>query len=224
MITALAWSPTRPVLAVAGYSGLVQLWRLDGTPRPVRSLTGLHAVPGAPEAIQALTFSPDGQLLAAGDSSRTGTQGIAGADLGNYDEHFAALAIWQVSNGKLVVPKGLGVGPGRSGALTFSRDGKLLAASRPDGSVLILNPTAGQVRQTVRPLGADEGANETVSLAFAPNGTLVTGTHDRGGSWSLWRSHPPRSWNGPGLRPRFMITEAFTRWVGCITNPVLRSV
>ena len=81
MITALAWSPTRPVLAVAGYSGLVQLWRVDGAPRLARSLTGLYAVPGAPEAIQALTFSPDGQLLAASDSSRTDTQGIMGAVL-----------------------------------------------------------------------------------------------------------------------------------------------
>jgi WD40 repeat protein len=195
MITALAWSPTRPVLAVAGYSGLVQLWRVDGPPRPVRSLTGLHAVPGAPEAIQALTFSPDGQLLAASDSSRTGTQGIAGADLGNYDAHFAALAIWRASTGKLVVPKDLGVGPGLSGALTFSRDGKLLAASRPDGSVLILNPTAGQVRQTVRPLGADEGADETVSLAFAPNGTLVTGT--RGGIIQLWNPVSGHQLAGP---------------------------
>ena len=78
MVTALAWSPTRPVLAVAGYSGLVQLWRVDGTPRLARSLTGLNAVPGAPEAIQALTFSPDGQFLAASDSSRTDTQGFAG--------------------------------------------------------------------------------------------------------------------------------------------------
>ena len=147
MVTALAWSPTRPVLAVAGYSGLVQLWHVDGTPQLARSLTGLSAVPGAPEAIQALTFSPDGQLLAASDSSRTDTQGIVGANLGQYDLHFAALAIWRASNGNLVVPKDLGTGPGLSGALAFSRDGKLLAASRPDGSVLILDPTTGQVRQ-----------------------------------------------------------------------------
>ena len=53
MVTALAWSPTRPLLAVAGYSGLVQLWRVDGTPRLARSLTGLHAVPGQ-NAIRAL--------------------------------------------------------------------------------------------------------------------------------------------------------------------------
>ena len=181
MVTALAWSPTRPVLAVAGYSGLVQLWRVDGTPRLARSLTGLHAVPGAPEAIQALTFSPDGRLLAASDSSRTDTQGIAGVILTQYGTHFAALAIWRASNGQLVVPQiGLGTGPGRSAAVAFSRDGKLLAASRPDGSDLVVDPATGQVRQTLHPLGADE----TVSLTFAPSGTLATGT--RGGIAQLW--------------------------------------
>jgi len=180
MITALAWSPTRPILAVAGYSGLVQLWRVDGPPRLARSLTGLHAVPGAPEAIQTLTFSPNGQILAASDSSRTDTQGVLGANLTQNGAHFAALAIWRASNGKLVMPKDLGTGAGLSGALAFSRDGKLLAASRPDSSDLILDPATGQVRRTLHPLGADE----TVSLAFAPNGTLATGT--RGGIVQLW--------------------------------------
>ena len=181
MITALAWSPTRPILAVAGHSGLVQLWRVDGPPRLARSLTGLHAVPGAPEAIQALTFSPDGQLLAASDSSRTDTRGIAGTNLTQYGIQFAALAIWRASSGTLVVPQiDLGTGQGLAGALAFSRHRKLLAASRPDSSVLILDPATGQVRQRVHPLGADE----TVSLAFAPNGTLATGTG--GGIVQLW--------------------------------------
>ena len=180
MVTALAWSPTRPVLAVAGYSGLVQLWHVDGTPQLARSLTGLSAVPGAPEAIQALTFSPDGQLLAASDSSRTDTQGIVGVNLTQNGTHFAVMAIWRASNGNLVMSKDLGTGPGLSGALAFSRDGKLLAASRPDGSDLIIDPTTGQVRRTLHPFGADE----TVSLAFAPDGALATGT--RGGIVQLW--------------------------------------
>jgi WD40 repeat protein len=181
MVTALAWSPTQPVLAVAGYSGLVQLWRVDGAPQLARSLTGLHQVPGAPEAIQALTFSPDGQFLAASDSSRTDTRGIVAAGLTHYGEHFAALAIWRASNGNLVVPQiDLGTGPGLYGALAFSRDGTLLAVSRPDGSVLVLDPTTGQARQTLHPLGADD----TVSLAFAPNRALATGT--QGGIVQLW--------------------------------------
>jgi WD40 repeat protein len=154
---------------------------VNGTPRLARSLTGLSAVPGAPEAIQALAFSPDGQLLAASDTSRTETRGIVGTDLTQYGGHFAALAIWRSSNGTLVVPQiDLGTGQVLAGALAFSRDGKLLAASRPDSDVLILDPATGQVRLRVHPLGADE----TVSLAFATNGTIATGT--RGGIVQLW--------------------------------------
>jgi WD40 repeat protein len=175
MITALAWSPTQPVLAVAGYSGHVQLWRVDGTPRPVRSLTGLL------DAIQALTFSHDGQLLAASDNSTPNEAVSETGTLAQYGKHAASLAIWRASNGRLVVGQTLlGAGPSPYGALAFSRQGKRLAASRPDGSVLILDPATGQFRQTMHPLGADE----TVSLAFAPNGTLATGT--RGGIVQLW--------------------------------------
>jgi DNA-binding SARP family transcriptional activator len=56
-VTALAWSPTRPELAVGGHSGLVQLWRVDRAPQLARTLTGLYPTPGGPEAIQGLSFS-----------------------------------------------------------------------------------------------------------------------------------------------------------------------
>jgi WD40 repeat protein len=148
----------------------------------VRPLNGLNAVPGAPEAIQALTFSPDGQLLTASDSSSTSNNVAAqyGA-LAQHANYVALLAIWRASNGRRLVPQSLlGAGPGPYGALAFSRDGKLLAASRPDGSDLIVDPRTDQVRQTIHPLGADE----TVSLAFTANRSLAIGT--RGGIVQLW--------------------------------------
>jgi WD40 repeat protein len=98
-----------------------------------------------------------------------------------------SLAIWRTSNGRLIAqPRDLGTGPDRYSALAFSRDGRLLAVSVPDtggdpiASDLILDSTTGQLRQTLQPLGADD----TVSLAFAPNGTLATGT--QGGIVQLW--------------------------------------
>ena len=70
VITALAWSPHAPELAVAGYSGVVQLWNVDGVPRLVRSLVGLEPrLPGLREAVQEVAFSPNGQTLAASDNT-----------------------------------------------------------------------------------------------------------------------------------------------------------
>ena len=181
-VTALAWSPTQPELAVAGDSGLVQLWRVNGTPRLERSLTGLHETPGSPEAIQALAFSPNGQLLAASDSSEAAEQQSGGGyPLALYGNRLAVLAIWRAANGRLVAPlRDLQTGPARYGALAVSHDGQLLAVSRPDGSDLVIDLKTGQVRRTLHPLGADD----TVSFAFAPNGTLATGTE--GGIVQLW--------------------------------------
>jgi WD40 repeat protein len=179
-VTALAWSPTRPELAVGGYSGLVQLWSVNGAPRLARTLSGLNPTPGAPEAIQALTFSPDGQLLAANDSSKPDERGSGGISLAHYGNLLASLAVWRTRNGTLIARRDLETGHGRYGALAFSRDSRLLAVSRPDGSDQILDARIGQVRQTLHPLGADD----TVSLAFGPNGTLATGT--QGGIVELW--------------------------------------
>lgn len=47
-------------------------------------------------------------------------------------------------------------------------------------SDVILDPTTGHVQETIKPLGGDD----TVSLAFAPNRTLATGT--QGGIVQLW--------------------------------------
>jgi DNA-binding SARP family transcriptional activator/WD40 repeat protein len=181
-ITALAWSPVGPELAVGGHSGLVQLWRVDGAPRLLRSLTGLQPlVARVPEAIQAVTFSPNGQLVAASDNNETVESPDLGA-LALYRTRLAVLAIWQADNGKLVrPPQELGTGAAQDGALAFSRDGRLLAASVPDGSDQVLDAASGQVRRTLHPLGGDD----TVSLAFAPNGTLATGT--QGGIVQLWK-------------------------------------
>lgn len=110
-ITALAWSPTQPEVAVAGYSGIAQLWRVDSVPRLARSLNGLQPISGLPEAVQALAFSPDGRLLAASNSSETAESPGAG-DLAHYGNRLLLLAIWRASNGKPAAPPfDLGTGP-----------------------------------------------------------------------------------------------------------------
>lgn len=171
VITALVWSPTAPQLAVGGSSGLVQLWRTDGTPRLARSLSGLQAVLGQPEAIQALAFSPDGHVIAASDTHKTLSLDNAGSSPGN--DRFSSLAIWRTSSGKLsAAPLDLGTGTARFDPLAFSPDGRLVAVTAPDGRDLVIDTATAHTRQTLRPTGGEF----TGSLAFAPDGTLATGT------------------------------------------------
>jgi DNA-binding SARP family transcriptional activator/WD40 repeat protein len=171
VITALAWSPTAPQLAVGGSSGLVQLWRTDGASRVARSLTGLQAVLREPEAIQALAFSLDGRLIAASDTHKTLSLDNAGSSPG--DDRFSSLAIWRTSTGKLIAaPRDLGTGTGGFDPLAFSPDDRRLAVTAPNGRDLVIDATTAQTQRTLQPTGGEF----TGSLAFAPDGRLATGT------------------------------------------------
>jgi WD40 repeat protein len=176
VITTLAWSRAAPELAVGGSSGLIQLWRTDGTPQLTRSLKGLQPVLGQPEAIQGLAFSRDGRLIAASDATNNGwTSSIADQD------RLSTLAIWHASSGKLsAAPLPLGTGPARFDPLAFSPDSRHVAVSTPDGRVLVVDANTAQTRQTLHPIGGDF----TGSLAFAPDGTLATGSLN--GIVQLW--------------------------------------
>jgi WD40 repeat protein/DNA-binding SARP family transcriptional activator len=180
VITALAWSPTGRQLAVAGFSGLVQLWNVNGTPRPMRSMVGLHPLSRLPEAIQAIAFSADGRFVAATDLNETpSSPGNNGGVLGR-------LTIWKVNTGTLAaVPRDLGVG--RAFPLASSPAGNLLALVTTDGGVLVLNIATGQARRTLHP------DDVVTSLAFGPDGTLATGTLS--GKVVLWK---PRSTDRAG--------------------------
>ena len=200
VITALAWSPARPELAVGGYAGHMQLWRVAGAPRLVRSLTGLPPIDGLPEAIQALAFSSDGRLLAASDSSES-VQSPGVGVVSRYGNRLSLLAIWRASNGTLLAPpQDLGIGSARYvGALAFSPDRTLLAVSAPDddghgnASVLMLDTATHRTRRALNPLGG--GDDGTVSLAFAPDGVLATGT--AGGILQLWNPTSGQQLAGP---------------------------
>jgi WD40 repeat protein len=165
---------------------------VSGTPRPARTLLGLHVLLGRPEAIQALAFSPDGSLLVASDRNETHPT----PDLPALPAAF--LATWRTDTGTLVGPPrelAVGAGTGRSDQLAFSPDGSLLAAGVPDGRVLVLQPASGTTTQTLSP---PSGAT---SVAFAPNGTLATGT--AAGTVDLWNPA-----TGQALAPALIAASA----------------
>ena len=83
------------------------------------------------------------------------------------------VAVWQTANGKVLWKRANRQGPADS--VAFSRDGKRLALGLEVGfgSVdQIVDATSGRVERLIRPLGGSASS----SLAFAPDGTLATGS------------------------------------------------
>jgi DNA-binding SARP family transcriptional activator/WD40 repeat protein len=171
-ITALAWSPAAEEIAVGGHSGLVELWSVSGAPRRLRSLVGLHAMFGQPEAIQSVAFSPDGRLVAASDEDIVGSsEGVGG------NTESVGVAVWRTASGALAfAPAWLDAEAADDAVTTgddlvaFAPAGRRLAISNVDGSIVVLNTRTGVTMQAVQaPAGA-------TALAFSPRGTLVAGT------------------------------------------------
>lgn len=173
-VTVLAWSPSGDELAVAGQSGLAQLWSTRGVPRLLRSLPGLGTNLGFPDAAQAITFSADGRLVGATAITLIGT----GAGRSTGEE--VTLGLWLAASGAPLASRddldgalntgtAHGAKPAGGALLAFSSSG-LLAISTPDGVIQIFDPLTGQVRQILN-IGAG-----TTALTFAPDGTLAVGT------------------------------------------------
>ena len=176
-ITALAWSHAGSELAVGADRGLVQLWDVSGTPHLVRALSTLRPTSRLPEAIQSIAFSADDRLIAAGDHTVSVRTNV---DIGS-------VAIWRTRTGAPVsAPLRLG---SAADDVAFSPDGRRLAVATGDvlagdGRVLMLDSSNGRQVRTIHPLEAGDGG--TTSLAFAPNGTLATGTS--AGVVQLWNA------------------------------------
>jgi DNA-binding SARP family transcriptional activator/WD40 repeat protein len=173
-VTALAWSPSGDELAIAGQSGLAQLWSMRGAPRLLHSLSGLGSDLGYPDAAQAIRFSADGRLVAATSVAQIGP----GGDGATGEQ--VTLGLWHAASGvpldslddlNSTLNNGTAHGAKPSGeALVAFSDSGLLAVSTPDGVIQVFEPMTAQVRRIV-----DTGAG-TSALTFAPDGTLAAGT------------------------------------------------
>ncbi|MEJ7616206.1 MAG: WD40 repeat domain-containing protein [Pyrinomonadaceae bacterium] len=136
----------------------MKLW--DATSRPEESLT----LKGHTHWIIAMTFSPDGRMLATGGNDMTGNCGIQPA---------AELATLKGHRGSFSV-------------VAFSPDGKTLATGSEDRTVRLWDTAAGRELATLR--GHGYGIS---SIAFSPDGkTLATASGDQTvKSWDVatWR-------------------------------------
>ena len=130
-ITALAWSPTQPELAVGDEHATVALWRVSGLPHLLRELTTLRVSAGMPEVVQSLSFSASGRSLAASDAIKSPWAAPRGR-----------VIVWRLPQGQVLSgPVNLAAVPN---AVAFSRDGRLLGVALADGRLIITDPHSGR--------------------------------------------------------------------------------
>lgn len=166
----MALSPAAPVLVTA-----TRMMRQRNQRFPIRiwdARTGrLSAtLTGHTRWIRALSFSPDGDVLASGDESKT-------------------IHLWDVKGGtRLATFK---VPTGGIYALAFSPNGNLLASGHSDGTIRLWDATKTEERwwdaigQYLPSLILNGHKAKVTRLAFSPDGkTLISGSRD--GTLRAW--------------------------------------
>jgi WD40 repeat protein/DNA-binding SARP family transcriptional activator len=190
-ITALAWSPAGSELAVGDGDNRLQLWDMSGAPHLLRTFTMAPPTRHVFGVIYSVAFSADGRLIAASDvGNNVDTETLNGRT-----------AIWRTRTG---TPVTTALQRGTSAnAVAFSPEGRALAVALTDGRVLLLDSSNGTRLRTIHPLTSDYGG--TTSLAFAPNGTLATGTN--AGVVQLWNPSTGASVGHPVLVAAASVTS-----------------
>ena len=158
-VPAVTFSPDGRNLAIGKRDNTVDLWDLAlGKTSNITSPSSK----GIPNCIHCLWYSPDGRMLAAGRNDST-------------------VLVWQMVPGKTLEPINLKFGGGIR-ALTFSRDGKYIAAR---GSLTPIKVWKVDTWQEVGDLR--KPTSMFPSLAFSPDGqSLAAGGKDNGISIFPW--------------------------------------
>ncbi|MDT5295174.1 MAG: hypothetical protein QOJ76_2054 [Acidobacteriota bacterium] len=164
-LSSVVFSPDGEVLATAAWDGAVKLWSTK-TGSLLRTITASASAPAS-----AVAFRPDGLALASAS-------------------HDGAVKLWDAATGRLVrtLARPLPALPDGSdnpksvlaNAVTFSPDGRAVAAGFSGGEVKVWDAPAGSLRATFKP-----GAFGFDSVAFAPDGLTLVGGDEAGGVY-VW--------------------------------------
>jgi WD40 repeat protein len=180
----LAWRPGQQQFASGSSDGQVRLWSSQGQPVQATQFAGF---------VSGLSWSPDGARLAVATTAGSGHlwlgSGAWPAQFPTQNYRYAAVA-WRPDGTVLAVAGGdsgvrldqaagppgstLGIS-GQTTALTWSPDGKLLAAGNRAGDVTVWTSTRQQHWTGRVPAGKDVN-----TLAWSPDGTVLAAGYEDG--------------------------------------------
>lgn len=152
----VAFSPNSSILATTGRDSTVRLW-------DVETGEASHVLYGHTSWVIGVAFSPDGRLIATGES---------GSSAESRHTVHAKLRIWDVETGEL-----LNTFEGHQAGIwsvLFNSDGDRLVTSSFDGTVRIWDVETGEILHTLNRSGV------VLYATFSPDGQLViSGGSDR---------------------------------------------
>jgi WD40 repeat protein len=175
-VTSVAFSPGGKILAAGYGDGSTDLWSLASRSpgATLEDATPAHLAPNPYESVSSVAFSPDGKILAVGDTDgETYVWNVATQQLtASLTYYFAAP---EPESNPFAGPPSL--------AVAFSRGGMLATCDSLNGDIYLWNDATRQTAIRTDPSGSTN--NWGCAVAFSPDGALLAETIG-GTSIYLW--------------------------------------